>query len=548
MAVERLPHIFLTDSAEQSDYTSPTGPRGMLRIPERNRQQHSQRLKTKLEVAWNNAEGAAEHRTAVSLPTRNGVYLEFKSQADADLVTKSLENIRSGIRLLNVKEVEQAGAKIIVATVFVPADKGSYFLNKIQHYSDEETITGRPKNERLVNSIEDVRLAVLESFWQDPLGQMPGATVKWCETWLRTGVGRDGAEQAILRFKVLCEQLNVAYRDDVLFFPERAVILVSANRETLANLIDSSDIIAEFRLAKETAQFWMELTPQEQVGWVQDLRGRLHVNQNSNVAVTLLDTGVNNGHQLLSQVLADDDCHSHKAAWGVEDHDGHGTNIAGIAVYGDLQKQFEHSNRVEINHKLESVKILPPRGDNDPRQWGSITQQAMSRVEIEAAERVHIGCMAVTAPEVLEEGKQGRPSSWSAAIDAMTAGHLDDNRRLFIVSAGNVRDESDYNAYPDSNQTKSVENPGQSWNALTVGAYTTKDQITDVDCRDHETLAPADGLSPYSTTSLVWDRKKWPCKPEIVFEGGNLSKAPDGFVGNLVDLELLTTHHNIAER
>jgi hypothetical protein len=216
--------------------------------------------------------------------------------------------------------------------------------------------------------------------------------------------------------------------------------------------------------------------------------------------------------------------------------------MAGLVAFGDLQKELEHSGLIEINHKLESVKILPPQGNADPKLWGNITQQAISRVEIRTANRIHIGCMAITAPENLDEGKQGRPSSWSAAIDAMTSGYLDDTQRLFIVSAGNVRDEQDYNSYPDSNQTKSVENPGQSWNALTVGAYTTKNRITDPNCQDHQILAPAGGLSPYSTTSLIWDRNKWPHKPDVVFEGGNRGRPPGQPTSNYEDLSLLTTH------
>ncbi|MBN2180426.1 MAG: S8 family peptidase [Sedimentisphaerales bacterium] len=548
MAVERLPHIFLNDSAEQSNYTSPAGGGGQLHIPKRHRQQHSKRLMSQFENAWSSARQTVEQRTAVSLPTKSGIYLEFKSQADADLVIQSLENIQSGIRLLNVKEIDQADAKVIVATVYIPQGKESYFLKKIQQYSKEDTKTGKPRHERLINSIEDIRLAILESFWQDPLDLIPIKTAKWCEIWLRTGVTKEEAKEAIEEFKALCASLEIGYQNETLFFPERAVILVKADSKALNNLIESSDSIAELRLAKETAEFWVELSPKEQAQWVQDLRGRLRVNTNTKVALTILDTGVNNGHELLSPILADDDCHSHKQEWGTEDHDGHGTNMAGLAIYGDLQSQLGYSNQVEINHKLESVKILPPHGDNDPKEWGAITQQAISRVEIKSANLTHISCMAVTAPEDVDHDKYGRPSSWSAAIDDITSGSFDDNQRLFIVSAGNVRDRQDYMAYPDSNQTKSVENPGQSWNALTVGAYTIKEKISDPERQDHEILAPAGGLSPYSTTSLIWDKKKWPYKPEIVFEGGNLSKAPDGFIGNLEDLELLTTYYKITER
>lgn len=456
---------------------------------------------------------------------------------------------KNGARLLNIRTSGTEEAEEIIATVYIPAGKEKHFLNKFEKYATEiDKRSNKPKNYKLVNSIEDIRLAVLESFWQDRIELMPDETTKWCEIWIRTGIGSEQAQETISNFKTLCGQLNIEYQEDFLLFPERAVILVNANKEMLTNLIESSDSIAEFRLAKETAGFWVELSPSEQAQWVQDLKNRLQVNDNANVAITILDTGVNNGHELLSPVLTDADCHSHKQDWGTEDHHGHGTNMAGLAAYGNLQYHLEHSDNVEINHKMESVKILPPDGDNDPKEWGAITQQAISRVEIQSADIAHIGCMAITAPEDLDQQKLGRPSSWSAAIDAMTAGYPDDPQRLFIVSAGNVRDPQDFRAYPDSNLTKSVENPGQSWNALTVGAYTEKTQISDRDCHDHEVIAPFGGLSPYSTTSLVWDRKKWPHKPDIVFEGGNRSKSPDGFVGDHEDLEILTTHHNVTER
>ncbi len=551
MAKDGLPHIFLTGSAVQSDYTSPRSYGPEQQIPRRDRISHSKRLVNRFERAWSRVQDNKKNRTALTLPTSQGIYLEFRGKAGHDLITKSLDDMRSknGARLLNIRTSGTKGAEEIIATVYIPAGKEKHFLNKIEKYATEDDKrSNKPKNYILVNSIEDIRLAVIESFWQDRIELMPDETAKWCEIWLRTGVDNEQAQETISDFKTLCGQLNIEYQDDCLLFPERAVILINANGDALTNLIESSDSIAEFRLARETAGFWVELPPSEQAQWVQDLRNRLQVNDNANVAITILDTGVNNGHELLSPVLTDADCHAHKEGWGTEDHDGHGTNMAGLVAYGNLQYHLEHSDVVEINHKLESVKILPPDGDNDPKEWGAITQQAISRVEIQSADITHIGCMAITAPEDIDQEKLGRPSSWSAAIDAMTAGYPDDPQRLFIVSAGNIRDEQDFRAYPDSNQTKSVENPGQSWNALTVGAYTEKTQIFDPDCHDHEVVAPSGGLSPYSTTSLVWDRKKWPPKPDIVFEGGNISKSPDGFVGNHEDLEILTTHRNVTER
>ena len=547
MAQESLPHIFLTDSGQEIAYTAPSS-RGRTNIPPRNRQQHSQRLIRKFDEEWNRARLEKQSRTAVSLPTKNGLYLEFKSHADADLITKSLENIRSGIRLLNVKGSDESGGKVVTATVYVPAGKENYFLNKIQQYATDDTASGKPKNAKLVNSIEDIQLAVLESFWQDPIEYMPGTTEMWCEVWLRTGKNPEDSDISINSFISSCQELEIQYQEQesYLSFPERSVILVKATNVTLASLLEANDYVAEFRIAKETARFWAELQPIEQAQWVEDLRNRLIVNTDANVSIGILDTGVNNGHELLIQILADEDRHTFNPAWGIEDHHGHGTQMAGIAAFGDLQEHLEHDNSVEINHKIGSVKILPPQGNNKVHQWGAITQQAISRLEIQDPDSIHIGCMAVTSSL---ETDLGRPSSWSAAIDAMTSGYLGDKKRLFIVSAGNIRDENDFRNYPEFNLIRSVENPGQSWNALTVGAYTQKTQITDPTCSDHHAIAPVNGLSPYSTTSLIWDGdgKKWPYKPDVVFEGGNRGCSPDQQTSNYEDLSLLTTHHLPAQ-
>lgn len=131
----------------------------------------------------------------------------------------------------------------------------------------------------------------------------------------------------------------------------------------------------------------------------------------------------------------------------------------------------------------------------------------------------------------------GRPSSWSAAIDELTSGYIDEIYKLFIVSAGN-NEINNRDEYPDSNYTSVVENPGQSWNALTIGAYTELHEPY----KAYTPLAPKGGLSPYSTTSYTWDKNKWPIKLEIVLEGGN--KVVDNF-GAWSDVKhsVLTTSH-----
>lgn len=65
---------------------------------------------------------------------------------------------------------------------------------------------------------------------------------------------------------------------------------------------------------------------------------------------------------------------------------------------------------------------------------------------------------------------------------------------------------------------------------------------------DHQSLASVDQLSPFSTTtaSEPSDRgakDKWPCKPDIVMEGGNVARGLDGFLSVQDSLSLLSTGH-----
>jgi len=153
--------------------------------------------------------------------------------------------------------------------------------------------------------------------------------------------------------------------------------------------------------------------------------------------------------------------------------------------------------------------------------------------------------MAVTARDNRD---RGRPSAWSAAIDRLTADAegYGETPRLFVVSAGNVSDPNAWAESPESNGTDGIHDPGQSWNALTVGAATHLVQITEPDAGGYQPIAAAGGLSPFSTTSLTW-QPQWPLKPDVVFEGGNAAKDALGAVW-MPSLSLLTANSKPEER
>lgn len=426
MPGERYRHIFLTGPTTTRGFTSPRQGGGRPRIPERDRVQHSTRLRERLETFWRDVDGAQ----AVAHSERYGVYIDFVSEPGFDLVVKSLESLRIGIRLLNVRKQIVGTVEQTLATIYLPHNQRGYFLNRIRAYAEDQTLRGRPKHSPLINSISDIRRSVLESFWQDGRELLPGDEPRWIEVWLS-----NDQDSVVERFGVLLRRQGIEQAEGVLKFPERSVRVIYATRPQLEYLIETSDDIAEFRSAKEVASIVLQLGNRGQLDRVQELLGRTQFDGEAVVAVTILDSGINNGHLLIQPVLSNDDLHTVREEWGRSDHSGHGTLMAGAAAYGDLLEALSSGNAIRISHRLESAKILPPQGQNPERLWGYITVQGVSRAEIHAPDRRRIVCLAVTATDFRD---RGRPSSWSASIDEFTSGYSDEIHRLFIVSAGNV--------------------------------------------------------------------------------------------------------------
>ena len=530
-------HLIITNRTETLPYTSnQSGRSKVVPRPGLNRTTHGTSIRNQFNAAVANFNLNEDGEF---------VYLVFKSPLDFLLDIDKLD--KGNFRLASYKEVEsqtQDGTvhKIYEATVYLNTRAISQFLIKIQDYLNrgKDTVRGNPKNFSLIANIDEIRAATLESFWQEPELPFPDQNNNiWWEVWLNREEGDDPANPILPILPILNEEeLEIAPR--VLRFPEHFVYLIRGSAAQLGRSLLYTDRLSELRKPRETAEFFTYLDFQEQRQWIDELVNRVDNNQaESRVVVCLLDTGVTISNPMLIGLIPERHLDAVEPAWTRFDTHvrGHGTPMAGLVLYGDLTDVFDTQERVSITHHVESIKLIERGHAHDPLLYGAVTQEAIARAEVINPEFKRIVCMAITVNDVVHNG---RPSSWSSAVDQSVFGTIEENNEkiIFIVSSGNTELDERIN-YPLVNEDSPVQDPAQSFNGITVGSYTLKDQLNLTRFPAANLLAQRTAMSPCNTTSFSWDRD-WCKKPDIVMEGGNQALQNGGVI-DPDSLQLLTT-------
>lgn len=398
------------------------------------------------------------------------------------------------------------------------------FLGLFERYVSTIGGKGGPRGSELVANIGRIRRAVLEDLWQSK-GAPPQTGRRWWELWLRR------TEDALDLIRAYAATRKLRLVERALELRDRSVVWIESDWDGLQALPFTSVPLAEIR-KPEFVQTIEDLDLPDQEELAEDLSGRLQLADNAASAVCHLDSGVRRSHVLLSGSLSATDVHS-VVPGPIGDARNHGTPMAGLGLYGPLDDPLLTASAVRLRHRLESVKILPDSDDDahDPLAYGLVTAEAVSLPEA-TVPRPRVFCMPITTPSE----RPGEPTLWSASVDALAAG-VDiassdhgiallgapdpDASRLFLICAGNVDDfEADYLAACD---LAAVEDPAQSWNALTVGAHTELDDLpSDPTFSGWNVLGDPGDLSPHSRTSVSFPQRSWPLKPDICMEGGNV--------------------------
>lgn len=549
---DKRPHFVLENTSEARPFTahSPKGGATPI-VPQLDREQHGAALRGQLQALRPLAEAAKQRQEEIGLSAGLGLQVQFLSRPDADLAFERLaaEGKSKGIELLSVQERDN---KAVLANVFVPDGQLRHFESLVSDYLESKTDrNGKPRdNKALLNTIGSIRAAAIQGLWTDSPELLPANPEEafWWEIWLRRSRNADASTVEDFRRLAAISQCHVG--DAVVDFPERSVVVMFGSQRQLAQSVMALNCVAELRKAKDTAEFFVGLGGAEQRQWSADLVARLQPPADNDEVprVCLLDSGVSRGHPLLDPLIAPADLHTVNSAWGTNDTANHGTGLAGLVGYGDLHAALASNGPIAISHRIESVKLTPNQGANigDDKHHARLFLDGVTLPETYFGQRRRVFSSAVTAADYRDFG---RPSAWSSTVDSLASDDFGEGAfpRLFVLSAGNTNDRNHWAQYPNSLSLNQVHDPGQSWNALTVGAFTAKTTITETGAAHFNPIAPEGALSPFTSSSSMWSERAWPLKPDVVFEGGNVGT--DGVVTDtFASLELLTTNNRPLTR
>ncbi|NVE89248.1 S8 family peptidase [Vreelandella titanicae] len=538
---DRKPHLLVNGVGSREDFQSRNLGRS-LKVALQNRHQHG----TALGQQYANVLARHEARQAeplVPITDETGVYVEVVGFSGIELPLEKLDN-----RDFKLCSCRKQGDHE-VATVFIPESRRDAFNQKLHWYLTKDTDKGMPRNQALIDSIAEIKLADLRSFWTDAQELFPEAADQpvWWELWLKKRATDLSASEVAAQ---LAERLDAELSNTSLSFFDSFVILIKASVDQLESAPELIANLEELRRAKQTPNAFISMPAKEQHEWASELADRIRLDESTTTAITVLDTGVNFHHPLLSQVTTQQLAQAWESSWPLYDdyqptyplapYNDHGSRQAGLAALGELDESLLATHEIWLTYRIESGRILPPAGNNDPELYGAITVGTAAKLEIDNLEFSRVYSLAVTSPA---DSISGQPSSWSAEIDQFAFGLEDDLQRLFVISAGN--NQSLYATVDVWEQLylAEIEDPAQAWNALTVGAYTEKTTNDDASFAGWAPFAKSGDVAPASRSSVNWGwQKQAPYKPDVVAEGGNRLLSPDGTEVSDADVvSLLTT-------
>jgi subtilisin family serine protease len=190
---------------------------------------------------------------------------------------------------------------------------------------------------------------------------------------------------------------------------------------------------------------------------------------NGAIVIGVIDSGMTSAHPLANEAV--------RGAFGIpdtlgdNDDRGHGTSVAGIAIYGDVRQRIE-AEQFEGRFFVASAKVVDQTG-NFPSEV--LVPQQMELAIRRLHDEFHCRVINISLGDCKRIAGE-KPTPWASVLDAL-ARELD---LIIVVSAGNRRDlwqkygDGVVAAYPNclTDTEGRILEPGTAVNVLTVGSLT----------------------------------------------------------------------------
>lgn len=497
--------------------------------PVDDRPEHARNLIERLHLALRGSSERLDAQSEVLPRDRRGLLLVLRPRDGSEIDLSFFRGTSHKIELL---AASGRGRRQRVR-VFVPERRVGKITEAIAQYGDWEEGERKPRFTDFFEQLGDINLAAVSRFWNGPEdASMPSKkdVADW-EVWIRPAVAED--------VKRVAPEFDVSVDPHATSFSRVVVMQMRARFANLERLLIATASVIELRPASELTVPPMSMTPVQRRNLASVLAGRIVPAPEGAPLTTIFDTGVRYQHVMLRASLPEARAHTLLPAWQKDDTDGHGTQMAGAALFGDLEKLIRRTDPIVLQTALESVTVL---GASGSRRFNPSHQlrEAIRRVERTPGRRIY--SLSLGMPN---NRNDGLPTEFSSTIDQLAFGD-DTHKRLFCVAAGNLAESGDLvvGDYIGTNDATGIQTPGQAANALTVGAYTEK---TDAEWGERA-HAPRGDLCPSSRTAIAW-RTHLAHKPDIVMEGGNRVVEADGVSTRMAEsLCVLTTHNEIPGR
>lgn len=322
-------------------------------------------------------------------------------------------------------------------------------------------------------------------------------------------------EQTDTSFQTWLAESDIALLDR-LIRPGLMLYRVRCDRVQMAQLLRHRDV----RLVDLPPRFG--LAPQTMLTGIQQFPPHAAPAPNA-PRIAILDSGIQSNHPLLASAVGD--ARSFCEGEWVDDRAGHGTFVAGLALYGDIDATL---NAGMFNPRLWllSGRILDARNEFDTHLIEAQLSEAVRAFHEE------YGCRIFN----LSVGDRNRPydgrhlRGLAYVIDSLSR----ELGVLFVVSTGNFVDPGDpqfhwrdgYPGYLLSDQARLID-PAPALNAITVGSIARYDASHQSqrhsDTLEDVPIATADMPSPFTRTGPSIGGA---IKPDFVACGGNYAHNP----------------------